>query len=421
MDYEAALDVISEAGSRDVDLGPGSPSYPDFPLDEYCLRYARLTALLEHLELDALVLTQEEPIRYLSGYNSVIWAVGRWLPGVMLATRDPRDAVLIPSAFDLGAAGGTSWVHTIDGHRDPWEIPGKVSGHLDRLSIDASRVAVENGTGSIVMLPYPVAEALMSLIPEGARDASKVMSALRMQKSARELERVRRIVNATVSGYRAGLEGARIGMTEKEIVALVAQGIYANGGTAGTRPLFLNAVAGPDRYPLVDTPASNRRVAAGDVMFIDGGAGGDGYMSDIIRLVAFGEISPEQMRFADVAETATRAMVDAASPGALSSEVYEAGQEVFEEAGLGDYGGAISGHGIGLEIWERPMLRRHEDSSEDIRLRAGMTLCLEPILAPPDESGGLVGIFVFEQQVAITDRGNEVLSGDLDATLWRVD
>jgi Xaa-Pro aminopeptidase len=420
VDYETALDAVAETVGPPLDLGTASPGYPDFPLEEYRRRYACLAALMDLLDLEAMVLTQEEPIKYLSGYNSVIWAVGRWLPGAMLVTRDPRDAVLIPSAFDVGAVAGTSWVPNVDGHADPSEIPVKLGAHLDRLGADLSKVAVENGQGSIVMLPYPAARDLMSLVPDDAPDASRVMSVLRLQKSALEVERVRKIVSATVAGYRAGLEGARIGMTEKDIVALVAQGIYANGGTAGTRPLFLNAVAGPDRYPLVDAAASDRVLREGDVMFLDGGAGGDGYMSDIIRLLAFGDITGDQERFATVAARATRAMVDAARPGAKASQVYGAGQEVFESEGLGEHGGALSGHGIGLELWERPFLRVHDDPDEDIALRPGMTLCLEPILAPPDDSGGLAGIFVFEQQVLITDQGNEVLSGSLDAELWRV-
>lgn len=420
MDYETALDVIADVQGSGVDLGPANPTYPDFPLDEYRLRYARLGTLLEHLGLEALVLTQEEPVKYLSGYNSVIWAVGRWLPTTMIATPDPADAVLIPSAFDVGAVAGTSWISNVDGHQAPEEIPSKVAGHLDRLGIDRSKVAVETGPGSIVMLPYTIARELMGLFPPDATDAAQVMSVLRMQKSPAEVERVRTIVSATVAGYRAGLEGARLGMTEKDVVALVAQGIYANGGTAGTRPLFLNAVAGPDRYPLVDTAASDRVLREGDVMFLDGGAGGDGYMSDIIRLLAFGEITSDQEQYANVAAEATRAMVDAARPGTKASELYQAGQDVFAAAGLGDHGGSLSGHGIGLEIWERPLLKVHEDPSEDVALRAGMTLCLEPILAPPDDSGGLAGIFVFEQQVLITPGGNEVLSGALDAELWRV-
>lgn len=419
LDFEKALDVISGADQATVDLGESSPEYPDFPLDEYRERYGRLSALMEDLDLEALVFTQEEPIRYLSGYNSVIWAVGRWLPGAFIATRDPRDAVLIPSEFDVGAVGGTSWVPTVDGHADPMEIPAKISDHLERLGISPTSVTMERSTGSIVMLPFPAASELSRLIPEGTVDAAQVISALRMIKSPLELDRIRAIVAATVAGYRAGLEGARIGMTEKEIVSLVASEIYANGGTAGTRPLFLNAVGGASRYPLVDSPASNHELEEGDVLFLDGGAGGDGYMSDIIRLVAFGEITPEQEHYADVATHATEAMVRAAAPGAKASEVFEAGQSTFDDAGFSEWGGGLSGHGIGLEIWERPFIRQHDDPNEDIRLRPGMTLCLEPILVPVSDTGEIAGIFVFEQQVAITATGNEVLSSGLEARIHR--
>ena len=44
-----------------------------------------------------------------------------------------------------------------------------------------------------------------------------------------------------------------------------------------------------------------------------------------------------------------------------------------------------------------------------------MVLCLEPILAPPHPDGGLAGIFVFEQQVLVTQDGCEVLSAELPA------
>jgi Xaa-Pro aminopeptidase len=420
LDFESALNAIDEADVSSCQLGASAPSYPDFPIDEYQARYARLVSLMDHVGAEAMVLTQEEPIRYLSGYNSVIWAVGRWLPGAMIATRDPKDAVLLPSAFDVGAATGTSWVPNIDGHTGPDDLVERVGGHLETLGVSGRSLAVERGVGSIVMLPFPSASKLMDLASPDSLDAAEVMSALRMRKSPREIERVRRIVGATVAGYAAGVEAAQIGMTEKEIVSIVASGIYANGGTAGTRPLFLNAVAGPDRYPLVDTPASDRTIRSGDVLFLDGGAGGDGYMSDIIRLVAFGDVPDEVHRYAAVAARATEAMVATAVPGVRASEVYRAGQAVFENAGLGEFGGGLSGHGIGLEIWERPMVREHEDPNEDIRLRPGMTLCLEPILVPPTDDGGLAGIFVFEQQIAVTESGNEVLSGDLDATLRHV-
>jgi Xaa-Pro aminopeptidase len=142
-------------------------------------------------------------------------------------------------------------------------------------------------------------------------------------------------------------------------------------------------------------------------------------MSDIIRLIAVGRISPEAERHVEVAGAALAAVMGAARPGVKVSELFAAGQAVFDDAGVGAFGGGLSGHGIGMEIWERPFVRDHSaDPSEDVTLRPGMTLSLEPILAPVDDQG-LAGIFVFENQVLVVDGGVEVLSGDLETRLWR--
>jgi Xaa-Pro aminopeptidase len=417
MNLDTALNRVSEV-TEAVDLGDHQPTYPDFPLDEYRTRYARFVALMDQFGVDALVLTQEEPVKYLSGYNSVIWAVGKWLPGALLATRDPKDAVLIPSAFDVGAAAGSSWVANVDGHSGAEDLVDKIDSHLDRLGLDRGRVAIERSEGSIVMLPLESALSLHGLVPASTPDAALMVSILRMLKSPAELDRLRRVVRATTVGYQVALDNARIGMTEKDIVAMVASKLYEKGGTAGTRPLFLNAVAGPDRYPLVDSPASDRELRNGDILFLDGGAGGDGYMSDIIRIAAFGDITPEAETFAAAALDANKAMVDSAAPGITVQDLYQAGQDVYVAEGLGEFGGALSGHGIGMELWERPFIKLHDDPDDNVRLRPGMVICIEPILAPVVD-GQLAGIFVFEQQVAITEAGNEVLSGDLEVKLWR--
>jgi len=79
VNFDSALEAIDGIDGAGLDLGERPPVWPDFPLDEYRRRYGRLAALMDRQGLDALVVTQEEPVRYLSGYNSVIWAVGRWL------------------------------------------------------------------------------------------------------------------------------------------------------------------------------------------------------------------------------------------------------------------------------------------------------------------------------------------------------
>jgi len=437
MNLDAALAAIDGLDGTGTELGAREPVWPDFPAAEYRQRYARLAALMDAHGFDALVLTQEEPVRYLSGYNSVIWAVGRWLPTVLVATRDPRRAVLIASSFDAGCAAGTSWVSAVDTYRGAEEIPAKVREHLTAAGAAPERTGYEFGPGSVMALPQHLAGPVTAWAghpagpaahPPGAagtpppqsgpRDAGRLISALRMLKSPLEIERIRRSVGAAVAGYQAGLAAAKAGMTEKELVAVIGATMYRSGTTAGTKPLFVNCVSGRARYPLVDSPASDNVIAEGDIVFVDGGGACDGYVSDILRLIGVGRVRPEDRRYAEVAAGATQAMIDAARPGTPVSDLIRAAAAHVRSAGLTEQVGEIAGHGIGLELWERPLIREHEDPDDDVTLRPGMVLCLEPILAPAHPDGGLAGIFVFEQQVLVTAAGCEVLSGGLPARLW---
>ncbi len=419
MNLDTALAAIADIGGTGIDLGERTQVWPDFPITEYRQRYARLGVLMDQQGFDALVLTQEEPVRYLSGYNSVIWAVGRWLPTVLVATRDPSRAALIASSFDAGCAAGTSWVGTVDTYRSVEEIPAKVREHLSAAGATADRVGYEFGRASRV--PHAASGAVEGPVPGGLpRDAGRLISALRMLKSPLEVERIRRSVGAAVAGYRAGLEAAAAGMTEKDLVAVIGSTMYRSGATAGTKPLFVNCVSGRTRYPLVDSPASDNVISDGDIVFVDGGGACDGYVSDILRLIGVGRLRPEDRHYAEVASGATLAMIDAARPGVRVSELIRTAAAHVTSAGLEEQVGEIAGHGIGLELWERPLIRVHDDPDDDVALRPGMVLCLEPILAPPHPAGGLAGIFVFEQQVLVTQDGCEVLSGALPARLWEV-
>ncbi len=238
-----------------------------------------------------------------------------------------------------------------------------------------------------------------------------------MIKSPAEIDRIRRSVSAATAGYQAGLAAARAGMTEKELVSIIASAMHRHGTTAGTKPLFVNCVSGRTRYPLVDSPASDNVLADGDIVFVDGGGACDGYVSDILRLIGIGDIRPEDRRYAEVAAGATQSMIGALRPGVRVSELLRTAARYVAAAGLAEEVGAVAGHGIGLELWERPLITEHDDPDDDVAVREGMVLCVEPILAPPHPDGGLAGIFVFEQQVLVTADGCEVLSGCLPARL----
>ena len=298
MNIDAALAAIASLDGTGFDLGEREMVWPDFPVHEYRRRYAKLAALMDREGYDALVLTQEEPVRYLSGYNSVVWAVGRWLPTVFVAARDPRQSVLFCSAFDAGCAQGTSWA-TVHPYSVQTELAGLVTSHLKEIGAVPDRTGYEYGPGTFMALPQYVAHPILAAgagaaaaagAAGGPRDAGRLISALRMVKSPLEIERVRRSVSAAVAGYRAGMEAAHAGMTEKELVAVIGSTMYSSGTTAGSKPLFVNCVSGRQRYPLVDSPASDNVLADGDVVFVDGGGASDGYVSDILRIIGIGPL-----------------------------------------------------------------------------------------------------------------------------------
>jgi Xaa-Pro aminopeptidase len=155
-------------------------------------------------------------------------------------------------------------------------------------------------------------------------------------------------------------------------------------------------------------------------VFIDGGGPTRGYMSDIIRIGAVGDVGAEAEAWMSSAVAANAAMRRAARSGTTASALYEAGRSAYVDAGFGESAGSLFGHGIGLEVWERPFIQRHDDLREDVRLRPGMTLCLEPMLAPVDENGALRGLFVVEDMVAVTEGDADVLSEGLDREFARI-
>jgi Xaa-Pro dipeptidase len=415
MDFNGALDTAL-AVTAGVEVAAAPPPYGDFPLDEYGLRYARIAALMEEEGLEVLVLASEESVRYVSGYDSFIWAAAaRWLPGALVLPRDPAAARLVVSIFDAGAARGTAWV-PVDPYTDAAELPAKVAGHV--RAAGGGRVGVETGPGSTLQMPHALAAKLTAALGPAA-DAFPILSTVRMVKSPAEIDRLRTAAQAAVKGYAAGLGAARAGMTEEELLTAIGSVMYSSGSTPSTKPLFLNAVAGADRHALADAPGSGRRLAAGDTVFVDGGGPTRGYMSDIIRIAAVGHVGEEAEAWMDAAVAANAAMRGAARPGITTSDLYEAGRRVYDDAGFGAAAGTLFGHGIGLEIWERPFVRRHDDAGEDVRLRPGMTLCLEPMLAPV-EDGAVRGLFVVEDMIAVTQSDAEVLSDGLDRSFARI-
>jgi len=121
-----------------------------------------------------------------------------------------------------------------------------------------------------------------------------------------------------------------------------------------------------------------RVLREGDVISIDAGAIWQGYQGDAAVTVAVGSVSPEAEHLMQATRQALAAGIAAARDGARLGDVSHAIEAVGRAAGLEvirEYGG----HGIGRAMHEEPRVMNWGPAGKGLRLRAGMTLALEPM------------------------------------------
>ena len=114
------------------------------------------------------------------------------------------------------------------------------------------------------------------------------------------------------------------------------------------------------------------------VMFDFGGVV-DGYCSDFGRTIYCGEPPRDYLDAYEVMLAAQEAGRAAASAGTPACEVNAACRRPIEEAGLGEHFRHRMGHGIGMDVHERPFISTEDETP----LRAGMTFTDEPSIIIP--------------------------------------
>ncbi len=125
---------------------------------------------------------------------------------------------------------------------------------------------------------------------------------------------------------------------------------------------------------------SKRILQEGDIVSIDTGATYKGYTSDAARTYAVGEISAEAQKLIDVTKESFFRGIKHAVAGNRLHDIGHAIQEYAESNGMGvirDY----TGHGVGRSLHEDPMVPNYGTAGTGVKLKAGMTLAIEPMLA----------------------------------------
>lgn len=143
----------------------------------------------------------------------------------------------------------------------------------------------------------------------------------------------------------------------------------------------------------------------GDLVVLDFGGVLDGYCVDMTRTVAIGVADPRQRRVLEQVSEAQATAFKMVGPGQSPEAIDESARSVLVRQGLGEAFSHGTGHGLGLEIHERPRVGPRRAGQSQEPLEAGMVFTLEPGAYFPGWGGVRI-----EDDVLVTASGAEWLT-----------
>lgn len=200
-------------------------------------------------------------------------------------------------------------------------------------------------------------------------------------KSAEEIALMRescRVVKKTLEFVGRNI---RAGMTTKQVDELVYKYIISEGATPSS--------LGYCGYPasscvsvnevVVHGIPSDRVLSDGDIVSVDITAEKNGYNGDAARTFLIGNVSEEKRKLVKVTEECFFKALEGLRAG---TPLYDIGNAVQTHAESHGYSvvRALVGHGIGREMHEDPSVPNYGKKGTGMRLKAGMTICIEPMI-----------------------------------------
>lgn len=343
-------------------------------------RLERLRTELKEQQLDAIITYHAVNRRYISGFTGSA--------GLVIVSQD--HAVLLTDFRYIDQAQEEAPdFKVINHHRDE---KGAILRQLQAMGV--KRLGFEKQA-----VTFDVYEEWRShfdgieLVPTVG-----MIERLRMIKDESELAVIREAVRIADEAFSHILGYIKPGVRERD-VALELEYFMKKNGAEGAA--FDIIVASGERGALPHGRASGKVIQAGEMVTMDFGALYQGYASDITRTVAVGEPDPQMKKIYEIVQKAQQNGVAKIRAGMTGREADALTRDVIAAAGYGEAFGHSTGHGLGLEVHERPGLAMNSD----MVLAPGMLVTVEPGIY----ISGLGGVRI-EDDVLITENGCEILT-----------
>jgi Xaa-Pro aminopeptidase len=372
-------------------------------------RLARAKAALEASQLGAVLLFDQNNIRYVTSSHIGEWARDKSARCVLL----PRNGD--PVLWDFGSAAKHHQLYA------PWlpESSWRAGVTSMRGAMPASTGVPDLLTGHVYdvlddhgLLDQPVGidltdmETLASLARRSIAtgDAAPVMQAARKIKTADEIALLDQAAGIVDAVYQQIYETLRPGVREHEIVADAQRLLFELGSE---QVEAINAVSG-DRCSPHPHVFSDRLLRPGDQAFFDIIHSFMGYRTCYYRTFSVGSTNQQQLDAYKQCREWLDDAIELVRPGVTTDKlaaVWPTAQELgfpSEESCFG----LQFGHGLGVGLYEAPMISRLNSFEDPIVIEEGMVFALETYCATKDGKGAAR----IEEEIVVTAEGPEIIT-----------
>lgn len=244
-------------------------------------------------------------------------------------------------------------------------------------------------------------------------------------KSQREIEIMRQAAKIVATVLKEISEMVQPGMTTADLDAYAEKRIREMGATPSFKGYhgFPGSICSSINNEVVHgIPSPKKVIRAGDVLKVDTGAYYQGFHGDSCITIAVGEVTPEAAKLIRVAEETLYKGIEQVKAGAYLLDLAGAIEDHVKANGftvVEDF----TGHGVGRNLHEEPSVFNFRTREmPNVKLRAGMTLAIEPILNAGSRftrilSDRWTAVTVdnslsaqFEHTVLVTEDGYEILT-----------
>lgn len=324
-------------------------------------------------KVDGLLITSPENRRYFTGFDSS--------DGFLFITKN--GSIFLTDSRYIEAAQNEITACPAEEQRQ------KLSEYSERLGCKTLAVEADRMTVSqLKMLRKALSGVKLTTV-----GTDELIDCFRAVKSEGEVEKIRKAQRIAESALEHILPFIKIGVTEKEIA--LDLDYYMLGHGADGISFETIAVSGANSSKPHGVP-TDKKIEHGDFVTMDFGAVVDGYHSDMTRTVAVGNISEEQRKVYDTVLKAQLATLEILKSGVACADADTAARSIITEAGYGEFFRHSTGHGVGIEIHEKPNL----SSKSKAVLKTGNIVTVEPGIYLPSRFGVRI-----EDMAYITENG----------------